>query len=62
MLLGGSAIDGDRHIWWNFVSSSARSIDEAAARWEAGGFPPVPGETEFIPLPKDPRPRVTFVP
>jgi redox-sensitive bicupin YhaK (pirin superfamily) len=62
MLLGGSAIDGDRHIWWNFVSSSAASMDEAAARWEAGGFPAVPGETEFIPLPKDPRPRTTFVP
>lgn len=62
MILGGSPLDGDRHIWWNFVSSSRELIDEAATRWEAGGFPSVPGETEFIPLPKDPWPRTTFVP
>ncbi len=23
MLLGGAALDGARHIWWNFVSSSS---------------------------------------
>ncbi len=62
MLLGGSPLDGDRHLWWNFVSSSPESIDAAAERWQAGGFPPVPGETEFIPLPKDRGPRTTFVP
>ena len=45
------------------TSSRARAlIDEAAERWRAGGFPPVPGETEFIPLPEDHRERVTFVP
>jgi hypothetical protein len=62
MLLGGTAMDGDRHIWWNFVASSAALIDEAAERWRAGGFPAVPGETEFIPLPEDRRPGTTFVP
>jgi redox-sensitive bicupin YhaK (pirin superfamily) len=62
MILGGSPLDGDRHIWWNFVSSSPALLEEAAARWETGGFPPVPGDTEFIPLPKDSRPRTTFVP
>ena len=29
MLLGGAAIDGPRHIWWNFVSSSKERIEKA---------------------------------
>jgi hypothetical protein len=62
MLLGGAAMDGDRHIWWNFVASSREMIQEAAERWRAQGFPPVPQETEFIPLPEDGGPRTTFVP
>jgi redox-sensitive bicupin YhaK (pirin superfamily) len=52
MLLGGEAMDGDRLIWWNFVASSGALIDEASTRWSERGFPPVPGETEFIPLPE----------
>jgi redox-sensitive bicupin YhaK (pirin superfamily) len=51
MLLGGAKMDGDRLIWWNFVASSRELIDAASERWRAQGFPPVPGETEFIPLP-----------
>jgi len=62
MLIGGTAMDGDRHIWWNFVASARELIDAAAERWKSGGFPPVPGETEFIPLPEDRAPRTTFVP
>jgi redox-sensitive bicupin YhaK (pirin superfamily) len=52
LLLGGTALDGVRHIWWNFVSSSQPRIDQAKADWKAGRFPAVPGETEFIPLPE----------
>ena len=62
MLLGGAGLDGDRHIWWNFVASSRELIDEAAARWESGGFAQVPGETEWIPLPRDRGPQTTFIP
>ncbi len=51
MLLGGAKMDGDRHIWWNFVASSRELMESAKARWREQGFPPVPGETEFIPLP-----------
>ncbi len=52
MLLGGEPMDGPRHIWWNFVSSSKNRIDAAKADWKAGKYPVVPGdETEFIPLP-----------
>ena len=52
MLLGGAAMDGERHIWWNFVSSSKDRIEQAKADWKEGRFDAVPGETEFIPLPE----------
>jgi redox-sensitive bicupin YhaK (pirin superfamily) len=55
VLLGGAALDGPRHVWWNFVSSSPERIEAAAADWAEGRFPPVPGETESIPLPARPR-------
>jgi redox-sensitive bicupin YhaK (pirin superfamily) len=52
MLLGGSALEGPRHIWWNFVSSSKERIEQAKADWKAGRFAQVPQEHEFIPLPE----------
>ena len=51
VVLGGAKMDGARLIWWNFVASSKALIDSASARWRERGYPPVPGETEFIPLP-----------
>ncbi|HEY2030248.1 MAG TPA: pirin family protein [Myxococcales bacterium] len=56
LLLGGDAADGPRHIHWNFVSSSAERIEVAKADWRAQRFGQVPGETEFIPLPDEPKP------
>jgi len=53
MLLGGAALEGSRHIWWNFVSSSPERIAQAKADWKDGHFPAVPGDSEFIPLPND---------
>jgi redox-sensitive bicupin YhaK (pirin superfamily) len=53
MLLGGAAMDGPRHVWWNFVSSSRERIEQAKADWTAGRFDRVPGDPEFIPLPED---------
>ena len=58
LLLGGEPMDGPRHIWWNFVSSSKDRIEAAKADWKAGRFTAVPGETEFIPLPDDQPPPV----
>jgi len=52
MLLGGDPMDGPRHIWWNFVSSSQDRIEQAKADWKQRRFAPVPQETEFIPLPE----------
>jgi redox-sensitive bicupin YhaK (pirin superfamily) len=52
-LIGGAPIDGERHIWWNFVSSSEARIEQAKRDWKEARFPKVPGdETEFIPLPE----------
>ena len=53
LLLGGAAMDGPRHLFWNFVSSSRERIEQAKADWQAGRFGKVPGdEREFIPLPE----------
>jgi hypothetical protein len=51
MLLGGARFAAPRHIWWNFVASTPDRIDAAKERWANRQFAPVPGETEFIPLP-----------
>ena len=51
MLLGGAPLDGHRHVWWNFVSSSRERIEQAKQDWRDGRMGQVPGETEFIPLP-----------
>lgn len=53
MLLGGEPMDGPRHIWWNFVSSSEDRISAAKSDWRQGRFDIVPGDDrEFIPLPE----------
>ena len=51
MLLGGAAMDGPRHLYWNFVSSSKERIERAKADWTAMAFGTVPGDDAFIPLP-----------
>jgi len=56
LLLGGTPMDGPRHLWWNFVSSSEERIEQAKADWQQGRFATVPGETEFIPLPAERQP------
>ena len=54
-LLGGEPMDGPRHIFWNFVSSSKERIEQAKQDWTRDRFGvQVPGETEFIPLPEGP--------
>ena len=53
VLLGGAAMDGPRHIWWNFVSSRKERIEQAKTDWKLARFDSVPGdEKEFIPLPE----------
>jgi redox-sensitive bicupin YhaK (pirin superfamily) len=53
ILVGGAAMDGPRHIWWNFVSSRKERIEQAKGDWKLGRFDTVPGDAaEFIPLPE----------
>ncbi len=53
MLLGGAPLDGQRRIWWNFVSSSRERIERAKADWRDERFAPVPGDDERTPMPED---------
>ncbi|MND52362.1 Quercetin 2,3-dioxygenase [compost metagenome] len=51
VLFGGAPLDGPRRMNWNFVASDPLLIDQARARWAAGDWPTVPGESERIELP-----------
>jgi redox-sensitive bicupin YhaK (pirin superfamily) len=56
MLCGGAALDGPRHVWWNFVSSRRDRINQAKDDWRAQRFPVVPDDAvERIPLPEIPK-------
>ena len=52
VIIGGAPLDGPRRMNWNFVSSDPQRIDAARARWAAGDWPHVPGETTRIELPR----------
>lgn len=54
VVIGGEPLDGHRFLFWNFVSSSKQRLSQAADDWSAQRMGQVPGETEFIPLPKAP--------
>jgi hypothetical protein len=53
-VIGGEPV-GERHKWWNFVSSRPERIEQAKQDWQAGRFGQVPQEAEFIPLPEEPK-------
>jgi redox-sensitive bicupin YhaK (pirin superfamily) len=52
VLIGGAPLDGPRRMNWNFVASDVELIEQARARWAAGDWPVVPGETSRIELPR----------
>jgi redox-sensitive bicupin YhaK (pirin superfamily) len=62
MFLGGEPL-GERHIWWNFVSSRRERIEQAKEDWKQGRIllPPADNK-EFIPLPEDKRKIQTDTP
>jgi redox-sensitive bicupin YhaK (pirin superfamily) len=52
MLFGGAPLDGERHLWWNFVASTHERIEQAKQDWAEQRFARVSGdEEEYIPLP-----------
>jgi len=53
ILFGGAPLDGERHLWWNFVASTRERIEQAKVDWKAQRWGKVVGdEDEFIPLPE----------
>ncbi|MDR7152116.1 redox-sensitive bicupin YhaK (pirin superfamily) [Hydrogenophaga palleronii] len=51
MIFGGEPL-GERHVFWNFVSSRKERIEQAKEDWQAGRIPLPPGDDkEWIPLP-----------
>lgn len=59
-IFGGEPFPEERFIYWNFVASTREKIEEAKQRWLNQEFVAVPGEKDFVPLPKqDYRPAST---
>ncbi|MCA0389526.1 MAG: pirin family protein [Bacteroidetes bacterium] len=50
-ILGGEPFPEGRKIYWNFVATEEKLIEEAAERWRNMKFPPVPNDDGYIPLP-----------
>jgi len=53
-IFGGEPLPEERLIYWNFVATDHEHIEHAKEKWKAQAFDPVPGETEFVPLPPEP--------
>lgn len=54
VFLGGDPLDGPRHLYWNFASSSRETIERAKRDWRERRFPIVPGDEQaFVPLPNE---------
>ncbi len=51
-IFGGEPLPESRHIYWNFVATSAEMIEEAKQRWINHEFPKLHGETDYVPLPE----------
>ncbi|GGX03176.1 pirin family protein [Aquimarina muelleri] len=52
LLFGGQPFKEERHIYWNFVSSSIKKIEIAKLRWQNNEFPKVSDDNTYISLPK----------
>ncbi|WP_443936851.1 pirin family protein [Pedobacter sp. MW01-1-1] len=51
-IFGGEPFPEERFIYWNFVASDKALIEKAKKNWLEQHFAPVPGETDFVPLPQ----------
>ena len=52
MFLGGSAMEGLRHIWWNFVSSRKERIEQAKKTGGPVASARCPARQSSFPCPK----------
>lgn len=53
LLFGGEPFSEERHIYWNFVSSSKETITQAKTDWKNRTFPMMPNDDTYVPLPKE---------
>lgn len=51
LLFGGEPFAEERHIFWNFVSSSKEKIERAKKAWQNKTFPMMKGDDTYVPLP-----------
>lgn len=51
LLFGGEPFNEERHIYWNFVSHSKRTVDEARESWKNRTFPMMKTDKTYVPLP-----------
>lgn len=52
LLFGGIPFAEERHIYWNFVSSSMEKIEIAKEKWATKTFPLMKNDNSYIALPK----------
>ncbi len=52
LLFGGQPFSEERHIYWNFVSTSKEKIEDAKSAWEDKSFPIMEDDSTYVPLPK----------
>lgn len=50
-IFGGQPFPEERFIYWNFVNSDKKVIEQAKEDWVAHRFPEVPGDDGYVPLP-----------
>lgn len=51
LLFGGEPFPEERHIFWNFVSSSKETIEQAKEAWRNKTFPMMADDDTYVPLP-----------
>lgn len=51
LLFGGEPFPEERHIFWNFVSSSKETIEQAKEVWRNKTFPMMTDDDTYVPLP-----------
>jgi len=51
LLFGGEPFPEERHIFWNFVSSSKETIEQAKEAWRNKTFPMMTDDDTYVPLP-----------
>jgi len=51
-IFGGEPFPEERFMYWNFVATDKQLIEEAKTKWINQSYKPVPGETDFVPLPE----------